>query len=258
MGIEQANEALDQGLNQETQAPAPSEGQPSGPYNLDTAEKVVWKGKEYTPGQLEKALMFQSDYTKKMQGIADEKKYISNLRYDLKTVRENPALANEFMKMYPQEYHAYLDDVMPADWKNKAQDASNLPPEIQQKLDRFDNYIKDQEVSREEANIEKISTSMMTKYPEALEDVVLARAEALVGQGTNLTQEHWEKLYKSSHDFMMKKMADKQNQTFDTQRNANLKGRGIGPGGGTPGQAPVKRNFAQATEAAIKDLSNRR
>lgn len=261
MGLEQAEQALDQDLNQTSQTPAPAEGQSAqnaGPLNLDTAEKVSWKGKEYTPAQLEKLFMMQSDYTKSKQAIAEEKKYISNLRYDLQTVKKNPALANEFLKMYPKEYHAYLDDVMPQDWKNGSQQASNLPPEIQDKLDRFDSYIREQEVTREESNLEKVSQSMMNKYPEALEDVVLARAEALIGENKNLTPEVWDKLYKASHEFMLNKMTQKQNTTFDNQKNANQKARGIGPGGGTPGQAPVKLSMKEATEKAIQDLTNRR
>jgi hypothetical protein len=260
MGIEQAEQALDQDLNNASAEAAPATGQPeqSGPFNLDTAEKVSWKGKEYTPAQFEKMMMMQSDYTKSKQAIAEERKYVSNLRYDLQAVKKNPALANEFLKTYPKEFHAYLEDVMPQGWQNGAKEASNLPPEVQEKLEFFENYINEQNVSKEEANLDRISTSMMQKYPEAIEDFVLARAEAYVNQNKNITPEVWDKLYKESHDFMLKKVAEKQNKTFDTQKNANLKGRGIGPGGGTPGQAPVKRNFAQATEAAIKDLSGRR
>lgn len=259
MDFEQATQALEQDLSKETQTTTPPEnGQSQEPVDLGKASKVVWDGKEYTPEQLRKAMMFQSDYTKKMQGISEEKKYISNLRYDLASVKKNPKLADAFMKTYPKEYHAYLEDVMPQDWKNGEQQASNLPPEVKEQLDYFQNYIKEQEVSREEQNLEKISGNMMKKYPEALEDVVLARAEAMVSQNQNLTPEVWDRLYKTSHDFMVKKMTDKQNTTFDAQKNANQKARGIGPGGGTPGQAPPKRSMKEATEDAIRDLSNRR
>lgn len=261
-GFEQAQSALEQNIETEsnsTNQPAGTQGQSVGtePYDLDKAEKVRWEGKEYTPDQFRKLMMFQSDYTKKMQTISEEKKYISSLRYDLQAVRGNPKLAAEFMKIYPKEFHAYLDDVMPQDWKTKQSDESNLPPEIKEKLERFDSYIKDQEVSREEANIEKITSSLAQKYPDAIEDVVLARAQAIVEQGHNLTREDWDKLYKTSHDFMVKKMAEKQNKQFDAQKNANLRGRGIGPGGGTPGQAPRKMSMKEATEAAIQDLSGR-
>ena len=263
--FEQAQAALEQNItetestieqgNQEPQGQSAS----SEPLDLEKAEKIRWEGKDYTPDQFRKMMMFQSDYTKKMQSISKEKEYISNLRYDLQAVRQNPKLAAEFMKIYPKEYHSYLDDVMPQDWKSQQQsDLGNLPPEVKEKLERFDSYIKEQEVSREEANIEKITSSLSQKYPEAIEDVVLARAQAIIDQGHTLTKETWEKLYKTSHDFMVKKMTEKQNHKFDSQKNANLRGRGIGPGGGTPGQAPRKLSFDQATEAAIQDLTGRR
>lgn len=265
MGFEQAQSALEQDISEqqstESKDNSGNEGQSaaSEPFELDKADKVKWEGKEYTPEQFRKLIMFQSDYTRKMQSISEEKKYVSNLRYDLQAVKQNPKLASEFMKIYPKEYHEYLNDIMPADWKagSKQQENSNLPPEIQEKLDRFDSYIKEQDVAREEANIEKITSSLAQKYPEAIEDVVLARAQAIVEQGHEITKEMWDKLYKTSHEFMVNKMTQAKNKQFDQQKGANQKGRGIGPGGGTPGQAPKKLSFNDATEAAIRDLTGR-
>jgi len=262
MGLEQANAALESDLGNTSQASAPAAqptGQPSGPIDLDTADKVRWEGKEYTPADFRKMMMFQQDYTRKTQSVAETQKYYENLQYDLEAVKGNPKLAAEFQKLYPQTFHKYLDTVMPKDWKNGSQqDESNLPPEIKEKLDRFDSYIKNQEVSAEETKIEAITSKLAQKYPDAIEDVVLARAQALVEQNHTLTPEIWDKLYKTSHEFMAKRIAEKQTKQFDAQKNANQQGRGIGPGGGTPGQAPVKRTFAQATDAAIQDLGNKR
>lgn len=263
-GFEQAQSALEQSVTETESSganqPAGTQGQSAGaePYDLDKAEKVRWEGKEYTPDQFRKMMMFQQDYSRKTQSIAQTQKYYENLQYDLDAVKSNPKLASEFQKLYPKEFHKYLDNVMPSDWKTGNQgEKSNLPPEIQEKLERFENYVKEQEVSREETKIDDITSKLAQKYPEAIEDVVLARAQALVEQGHNLTPENWDKLYKTSHDFMLKKMADKQNKQFDAQKNANLKGRGIGPGGGTPGQAPRKLSMKEATEAAIQDLTGR-
>ncbi len=259
MGIEQANEALEAGLSEASTSatPAQSTGQSvsTEPVDLDVVTKVKWEGKEYTPTDFRKMMMRQEDYTRKTQSLSETQKYYNALQYDFVAVRENPKLAQEFLKMYPETFHKYLDAVMPKDWKTGAQEEKgNLPPEIDARLSRFENYIREQEVSAEEAKIDNLTSKLSQKYPEAIEDVVLARAQAFVESGRNLSQEDWDKLYKTSHDFMVKKMTEKQNNNFNAQKNANQKGRGIGPGGGTPGQAPRRLSFNEATEAAIKDL----
>lgn len=265
MSFEQAQSALEQSITETDSSASASQGQEGGqshdsePIDLDTVTKVKWEGKEYTPSDFRKMMMFQSDYTKKTQSVAQTQKYYEALSHDLEAIRNNPQLVSEFQKIYPKEFHKYLDNVMPKDWKTGNQsERGNLPPEVEEKLARFDSYIKEQEVTAQEAKIESITSKLAQKYPEAIEDVVLARAQALVEQGHSLTQEHWDKLYKTSHDFMLKRMTDRQTKQFDSQKNANLKGRGIGPGGGTPGQAPRKLSFKDATEAAIQDLTGKR
>lgn len=261
MGLEQASAALESDLANTSSSSAPADqgtGQPSGPIDLDTADKVRWEGKEYSPADFKKMMMFQQDYTRKTQSVSESQKYYQNLEYDLEAVKNDPKLAAEFQKLYPKEFHKFLKVVMPKEWGGEGQKQGDLPPEIQEKLDRFDSYIKNQEVSAEEAKIESITSKLAQKYPDAIEDVVLARAQALVEQGHALNPEIWDKLYKTSHDFMVKKMTEKQTKQFDTQKNLNQQGRGIGPGGGTPGQAPVKRTMAQATEDAIRDMGIKR
>ena len=46
---------------------------------IDGLDKVVFRGKEYTPEEFDRAMLRQSDYTRKTQELAKERKYIDNL-----------------------------------------------------------------------------------------------------------------------------------------------------------------------------------
>ena len=86
---------------------------------LEKLERFKFKGEEWTPKKAEQAFMRQQDYTKKAQELAEQRKeyeselkhreYRSNLKADINHVLKNPSLADEFKKIYPEEYHYALE-----------------------------------------------------------------------------------------------------------------------------------------------------
>jgi len=274
MGIEQANEALETGLANNGNADAGSTNPGSGnegqaqqnesPYNLDTAVKFMWKGKEMTPGQLEKGFMLHSDYTKKSQQVAEQRKYYDNVDADLEKVRANPALRSEFVKVYPKEFHKLLGYIGIKEEQQGGMpngfDKNQLPPEMQEalnKINNFEQYVQNNEIKAKEQELENISMRLTQKYPEAVEDVVLARAQVLIDEGHELSEAVWDKLYKTSHEAMLKRDQERKTKTFEAQKQSNQQGRSIGKGGGTAGSAPKRMTMAEATEAAVRDYSKR-
>jgi hypothetical protein len=79
---------------------------------LESLDKFKFRGKEWTPEEIDKAMLLQADYTRKTQAISAESKFIDNLDADLRAVRSNPDLTSEFKKLYPEKYHKFLDVVM--------------------------------------------------------------------------------------------------------------------------------------------------
>lgn len=232
--------------------------------NLDGVMKFKFGNREWTPDQLKKAIMFQSDYTKKTQQVAEKEKYISNLEYDLENIRQNPQLKDKFLEVYPKEFHRYLRFVESnnTEAQNRQTNASegnhNLPPEILQKLERVENYVRDTEVRAKEAEIDAKFSTLSKKYPEAIEDVVLARAQALIDNGVPINDQVWEKLWKKNHDELNSKFEARQKTTLQKQRASNQSYAGPANGGGVPSGAPVKESFKQATDRAIRELSQGR
>lgn len=223
--------------------------------DLDKVEKFKFGGKEMTREQLKNSMMMHSDYTKKTQSVSEVKKYIDNFHIDLERVIENPNLAGEFKKVYPKEFHRYMDYLVRQDAKPKEQ--SQGDPELREELNQIKNYMHQEQVKAKEAELDSIFTRLSPKYPDAIEDVVMARAQVLIDQGHEPTNEFWEKLFKSSHEQISKRFEDRKNKTLQDQRAANQRGRGPGIGGGTPGQAPKRLTMKEATEHAIRDLGKK-
>lgn len=231
---------------------------------LEKLAKFKFKDQEWTPEQLEKAIMRHSDYTKKTQEVAEKRKYYDNLGADLDHVYKNPSLAEAFKKTYPKEFHQYLDllnlSFLPkADGRQSQAEEKNiydqLPEELRSRLDRVENYVREKEVLAAEQKLDSIYGKLQSKYPDAIEEVVTARAQALADQGIDLTESVFEKLFKKSQEDVLSRLEKKQQSTLQTQRSANQQAKGPGPGGGIPGQAPKKMTLNEATEAAIAALT---
>lgn len=232
--------------------------------NLESVLKFKFGEREWTPDQLRKAIMLQSDYTKKTQQISEERKYFDNLHYDLENIRSNPDLVNEFMKVYPKQFHQYLKLVgaNSEEAQNRQVQAQSekapIDPQLIAKLERVENYIRDTEVKAKEAELDAKFSSLSKKYPEGNEDLVLARAQALIDRGVPITDEVWDKLWKQSHDSFVSKFEAKQKQTLQQQRDSNNRASGPSSAGGVPTNAPRRESFKQATERAIQELHGRK
>lgn len=288
MGIEQANEALNNDLDsgkfdsstesssvqQDTkgQAPETRESQSSSIFDLDKAEKVMFQGQEWSLKDLKNAFLRQSDYTKKTQELAQERKFAENLSYDLESVFDNPELAEKFKEIYPEKYHAQLDRILQLrDRYNEqnqtsSQTNSGLDPQSIQKLiekavtSRVNPIIQDytnKETAAIEAKLEALANKYSQTYDLADEEKVLSAAQALVDKGEKLTDQAWEKLWKDDHERTKKTFESYSKKQFEQQKQANAKSRDIAKGGGTPGQAPKRETFKEATERAIRELSGR-
>lgn len=236
------------------QQPAAPSTQPTAQelLDLDSVQKFKFGGKEMTVDQLKKQMMMHSDYTKKTQALSGVQKYWNNLDVDLDNIRSNPSLAAQFMQVYPKEFHKFLKTAGIKEEVREAKESGD--PVLLEKVERLEKYLHNNEVKAKEQELDSIFSKNLSKYPEAIEDVVMAKAQVLLEQGQEPTAEFWDKLFKSNHDAMMKRMTERQQKVVNTQREANAKGRGPGSGGGTPGQAPKRLTMKDAGEAMIADL----
>lgn len=265
--IEQATQALDtavaegkvgqQNQGHEQQAPETQEAP-----DLDKLGRFKFEGRELTPDQLRKERMLHSDYTKKTQALSEEKKYWANLDADIAKVQHDPSLAAQFKKLYPKDFHKFLTyaGYKESEAREETQSKGNqgIDPEIIQEFNQMKNYIREQEVAKHEAVLDTKFAKLSQKYPDGVEDVVLARAEALMNKQIELTDEVWEKLWKDSHESMVTRYRSGQKKLVDTQRAANQRGKAQGPGGGTPGAAPQRMKLKDVADFAIRDLTTKR
>lgn len=277
-----AREAMERGLEspeqtkvetQETQAPQ-DQAVSQAVHELEKLGKFKFEGEEYTPDDLRKAILRMKDYTTKTQEIGSERKKIEadrqqieqdsnfyrNLSWDLAKVRENPSLAAEFVKIYPERFHKDLKEVLAETGEpeqSPKRQASKATPDVEtlSRLERLEKYYTDQETAKYEQEIKSITTEMQAKYPDALKDLVMARAHDVAMGGVKLSKESWETLFKES-DLQMKEMLkSRYGELVKKQTVANSKSRDVGSGGGTPGQAPQKfKNFSELNKTVIPQI----
>lgn len=237
--------------------------------------------------------MRQRDYTKKTQALAEEKRrleaekaklekiqkmqeYYDNLDADIEAVERDPSLIGEFKKIYPPEFHRYVDRLARAyGWNNqqsRSQSANGemtreelyarLSPEDRAAIDRVravDEHLQQERVRAADLELQNIQQSFSQKYPEAPELMVLAKAQILNEKkmketGQPLNRKEWEFLYKSTHDEMIERYDKRGMDRVNKVREANLQARGPGPGGGIPGQASTRRTLKDAESDLFRDF----
>jgi len=283
MGLEQASEALHESLNTDTQpqelAPAAENKEEVSLVDLDTLDKFRWQGKDWTRDELNKSHMLQSEFTKRNQALIKEretinreKEFRANLRADVEKVRTNPQLAAEFLKVYPREYHFLMDDFLRNNQQqSQAVQAPKIDPSFERRMSQIEDTFKQQDEALKEsqveaagAQIDSVFTKMSAKYPLADEEVVIARAQALLDKGAKLTDDKgninenaWDKIWASVNDTVTKRFEGHYKKQIGNQTKANVKGRDVASGGGIPGQAPKKMTMREATEHAIATLTGR-
>lgn len=277
MSLEAAGQALDQALSQQSsapEAPVSTTEQPNTQDSvpeLDKFERFKWEGKEWTPKDLKQMTMFQSDYTRKTQEVAQERKYYDNLAADLEAVSKDPSLAAKFKELYPAKFHSYLKYLSQNQSSaqtqpvaaNQAQDQSFIESlkkeiaELREQLNPLKEGFEQQELAKTEAQLDSIYNEFSKKYEMADERTVTATAQALHGQGTELSKDLWERIFKEDHERNLKRYEQHYSKQVKQQKEASAKARDVAAGGGVPGQAPKRLSMKDATEAAIRDLSAR-
>lgn len=225
--------------------------------DLDSAPKWKWGGKEWTSEEWKNSHLMNQDYTRKTQAIAEERKYYSNLEADLSAVRNNPSLAQEFMRIYPSKFHGYLQYVSKSEQK-EAGTSQESNPDIKGLRDEL-NQIKQQQYEREvashQAEIDSTFSRLGTKYPLAakFESEILSRASTLVDRGEKMSPEIWDKLFKSVEDQVRKNYKEVYQKEVKDQTQANKQAKESPSGGAVPGRAPAKhRTIKEATDAAME------
>lgn len=243
--------------------------------DLEKLERFVFKGKEWTPKEIEAAMLRQEDYTRKTQEAAkirkefekeqsQEKQFRTSLRYDLQKVLRSPELANEFRRIYPEHYHHLVDDIL-EEFGSKAnnqtqassqaaQPAAGVPPEVLKRIEKIEGDLTKREVEALQTQLDSQWETFSKKYPHANQELALARAHVLLDRGTALSEDQIEQLFKSLHETEVGKEKQMREAWIKEQQKANTQGRDIGRGGGTPGKAPEKMSFKGARDSMMDHL----
>lgn len=256
--------------------PGAGAGSPGTPdiFDLGTVEKFRYKGKEYSRDEFDQGYMRMADYTRKTQEYAQNRKFWDNLSVDLENVKSNPALVDQFKRVYPAQFHAFLRYVEQAKNQDPASGApaqaqqpqsQGLDPRVEARIAAIENTFNEREVQAADAQMDALFDKLRPKYPFADEEAILARAQNFVaqwkqdnpGQKPNISAKQWEEMWKVSND-RVKSVAEKQYMTqVKGQVDANRKGADVKPGGGIPGQAPRHaKTIKEATQMALQDIES--
>ncbi len=247
-------------------------------FDLEKAEKFRFDGQDMTLKELKAMVMRQKDYTQKTQTLAEERKalesqrdseknFSDNLVIDLENVRKNPALAQEFIRIYPEKYHGYLKQILSStSGASQSQGQSSqpqIPVELMSQVQRLQTFVHGQEVAKAETEIESNLTKVLGQYKYASRKEVLADAFELHNRGEKLTADLWEKLAQDSHNGRKGEFDTYYKDLVKQQTQANSKARDVGPGGSTPGQAPkqkfdAKRGFGALNKDVMAQIQSER
>lgn len=241
-------------------------------YELEKLSKFKYQGQEWTPKDLEAAILRQKDYTQKTQALSKERetfqqeeKYYKNLHYDLNSVKNNPQLANEFIKIYPEKFHEYLKQILEnstdQNQSNQQQNQSQKPQydvDMMSRMQKLETFYHEQEVAKNTQEINSTIDKMSKKYPDALSEMAIGRVYEAHNRGEKVTDETWEMAFKTVDQQMKDFVKARYGDLVKKQTEVNNKSRDVDSGGGTIGRAPQKfKNLGDVTKHAIKDLTNR-
>lgn len=253
------------GASQETAAAPAPEVVPSL-TELDGLSEFTFQGERYTPDQLHKFLTEHKGYAQQAEDYKKEKEYSENLQIDLDNVLADPRLADKFKATYPKKYHGVLDRYLQTNGQTTAQSQTAQPPtlpkeflsefgQVKERLKFFEQRAYDAEVASANAKLDAIVPPLMKKFPMAIEDQVYTRAENILQSGQKLTEKTWERLVRESHESAQKRADQFYGEKMKSQLEKGQRGADVGPGGASPGQAPVKpKTFAEAQAAMMEHV----
>jgi len=244
--------------------------------DLAKVEKFVVEGQEMTFDELKRAMLRQQDYTKKTQALAEERKFIDNLDVDLENVRQNPALVAKFKEIYPARFHRYLDYISANQSEKPTSDTKqsvSLPPEVLRKLEEHEEFLKDFQQDKMNAQQEQLSNFWDGLEKGALEKYPLADKVHIYGMLENYIQDNglnaktilskrdvstqlFEQFAKASHDAQSRRFDEYRKTQLEKTRKVNREAGDIGKGGGTPTTPPQKMRIKDVADQMIQDLAN--
>lgn len=277
LGVPQAAENPSQGQNvQSAESAAPNVGNQQTPSqqqaqalaDLDKMERFKFEGQEWSREDFRKAYLRQQDYSKKTAALAKDRetfasdqKYYENLYSDLDIVRNNPHLASEFIKLYPQKFHSYLKNVLSETRQTSNEQQAQKPQydvETQSRVQKLESFVHEQEVAKNTQMINNFTETFSKKYPDAFAELAIANVYEAYNQGEPITEELFEKSFKEVNDVVQSRFKAKYSDLVKKQTTANKKGQDVESGGGTPGQAPQKfKSIDDVTKFAISSLGKR-
>jgi hypothetical protein len=245
--------------------------------DLSKFSRVTYKGKDLPVTELWSGYQRQNALTRQVQQFQEEKKYISNLEADLRKVASNPALAEEFKKVYPAAYHNYLalikstgqtfgtNSTTPHNQQSQTQIEKAIDPRFEkvfQTVEELQRERFEEKVQARQIEIDSAFTKYTAKYPLATpggdESYVLSRAQARVSRGEALSDKDWEKIFKDAHSRNQSAYESHYKTNINKQTAANMRGNESARGGGIPGSAPRgPRTLKEATKIALEDLTSR-
>ena len=263
----------------EQESPRETRAQKSAIAELERIERFKFQGKEYTPKELGALLAKEKEqekaFTQKMQSLAEERrqwessktansKYDDALAYDLEKVRNDPSLAQEFIRTYPESYHRHLKAVLSStSTSQRAEGTPHVPVELMSRVEQLSQYVQKQEVAKAEVEIDRDLTKVLSEFKYASRKEVLADvfefhnslpADPATGRKPPVPMEIWSKAAEASHNERVEWGKTYQKDLQQQQKQANNKARDVGSGGGTPGQAPRKFDPKKGMGALHKEV----
>jgi hypothetical protein len=241
--------------------------------DIDKLDRFRQNGKEVTKKEWLSRQMMQSDYTRKSQELAETRKFADNFEADIEKVMRDPSRLAEFKAVYPKTYADLAERYLGGNSRitNPTASASNpnqpqgMHPaerrliEIESKFQQWEQAQFQNEVQRIDSWLDNQYDTLAKKFPFAENEIVSARAEALSNQGTQITQQVLDKLFKQNHDEIKAKWEKTYKDKVNEQLKVGVKGRDIGKGGGTPAQAPRGfKTMKEAKDAWLSDIEAKR
>lgn len=238
---------------------ADAQAEPAQPQitSLDSLSEFEFQGEKLTPGRLQEVFQGYKTLSERQKSYAAEDRYWSNLDTDIESVMADPSLVERFKSIYPEKFHKVLERAL-GGTQRQTQNTQQLPKEYLQRLskvDQLEQSIHQMAVESANAKLDSMLPPLYEKFPMANEDQVLAKAEAMLSQGAQLTKHVWERLVKESHEFSSKKADAFYKKQLQTQIDKGQAGKDAGIGGAAPGKAPPQKlRMDQVPDAMIAHL----
>lgn len=245
-------------VNTEAQAPSVTD--------IDGLSEFQFQGEKYTPERLNEIVNGFKKYSETARTREEREEFDKHFEVDRARLLKDPMLADQFRQKYPKEYHWILDFLPREQRQEQAPPAAQnaLPPEFLKEIEDLKAWKQTQEqrtfqaeVKNAQSQIDKVTDPLFKKFPMADQDAVFAKADALLTSGTRLTDKTWERLIRENHESAQKRWDQFQGAQIKQQVEKGKRAADVGPGGSTPGQAPVKpRTFDEAQEALMKHVKS--